>query len=468
MDIEIHPGRLSGSVRAIPSKSQAHRALICASLADGPTAIRCESESDDIAATADCMRALGADIRRMADGYSVRPLTREDRAVSGGLPGAAGVPASSPMADNATLPCGESGSTLRFLLPIVCVLGRSASFVMKGRLSKRPLSPLDELLAAHGCTLSLEDGLLHISGQLTPGRYALDAGVSSQFVSGLLFALPLLGGDSELRLVGQAESFPYIRLTLEMLRRFGVEIKFQDGIFYIPGGPSRAALRRETRGDGASAKGNSSVPFTSPGEVYIEGDWSNAAFWLCAGAVNADGTGGVMCTGLDTASRQGDRAVLDILKQFGCRIETDGSGAVAFGGKLRGIEIDARDIPDLVPILSVVGAAAEGITVIRNAGRLRTKESDRLAAVTDVLRTLGADITETDDGLCIHGGALTGGEVSSSVSSWGDHRIAMTAAIAATICARPVIIRGAEAVNKSYPGFFNDLRALGGSAYTMP
>jgi 3-phosphoshikimate 1-carboxyvinyltransferase len=258
--------------------------------------------------------------------------------------------------------------------------------------------------------------------------------VSSQFISGLLFALPLLDGDSELRLTGQAESFPYIELTQAMLETFGVKAEFDGGVFSIPGGQR----------------------YRSPGVVRVEGDWSNAAFWLGAGAI---GSGSVACAGLDLKSRQGDRAILDILTQFSAKVEGNASAVTVSNGKLRGVEIDARDIPDLVPVLAVIAAAAEGPTVIRNAGRLRAKESDRLASVTAVLRALGADANETDDGLVIHGGAaFRGGEV----LSYGDHRIVMAAAVAATVCAEPVVIHGAEAVNKSYPGFFDDLRSLGG------
>jgi 3-phosphoshikimate 1-carboxyvinyltransferase len=322
---------------------------------------------------------------------------------------------------------------------------------MKGKLPQRPLSPLDDELNSHGCTLSPHgSNPFRITGQLTPGKYALNAGVSSQFISGLLFALPLLAEDSGLRLVGKAESFPYIELTVAMLKIFGIRAAFDGEVFAIPGGQT----------------------YRSPGEVEVEGDWSNAAFWLGAGAIGASAScepkvrrlcvrsfeNKVVCTGLDMQSRQGDRVVLDILTQFGTRIETDGNKVTVCGDTLHGVEIDAQNIPDLVPILAVVASVAEGTTVIRNAGRLRTKESDRLAAVTDVLRGLGANVTETEDGLVIHGGTLAGGEV----SSWGDHRIAMAAAIAATVCAGPVIIRGAEAVNKSYPLFFDDLSKLGG------
>jgi 3-phosphoshikimate 1-carboxyvinyltransferase len=224
-----------------------------------------------------------------------------------------------------------------------------------------------------------------------------------------------------------------------MLEIFGINIGFENMVFSVPGGQV----------------------YRSPGKLQVEGDWSNAAFWLAAGAVAGNG---ITYTGLDVQSRQGDRAMLDILTQFGALITQTETAVTVSGGKLRGIMIDARDIPDLVPILAVVATAADGVTKIRNAGRLRDKESDRLAAVTDVLRGLGANIDERKDGLTIHGGtALTGGQV----SSWGDHRIAMAAAIAATICAEPVVIRGAEAVNKSYPGFFDDLRSLGGTAIAI-
>ncbi|MDR0321450.1 MAG: 3-phosphoshikimate 1-carboxyvinyltransferase [Treponema sp.] len=423
MNVRIQPGQLNGVVQAIPSKSQAHRALVCAALADAPTQINCKGESEDISASIDCLTALGADIRRDTGRFSVIPLNKN---VCEG---------------DASLPCGESGSTFRFLLPVAGALGRSASFLLKGQLPKRPLSPLDDELTAHGCVLSPQgSNPFRITGQLAPGKYALNAGVSSQFISGLLFALPLLGEDSELRLLGKVESFPYIELTMAMLKLFGVHSAFntEGEVFSIPGGQT----------------------YHSPGEVSVEGDWSNAAFWLSAGAIGEES---VTCAGLDLQSPQGDRAILDILAQFGSRVETDANKAAVSGGKLHGIEIDAQNIPDLVPILAVAATAAEGTTVIRNAGRLRTKESDRLAAVTDVLRGLGANVKETEDGLVINGCALTGG----NVSSWGDHRIAMSAAIAATVCREPVVIRDAEAVNKSYPGFFDDMQKLGGSVHIM-
>ena len=416
MNITILPGQLHGAIDAIPSKSQAHRSLICAALADRPTRIECGIESGDISATVACLRALGSDIKHDIGGYTVSPLA--------------------PMpAKPAVLPCGESGSTFRFMLPITGALGRSASFIPLGRLPERPISPLYEELMQHGCLLSPQGSVpFHCSGHLQPGNYSLDAGISSQFISGLLLALPLLDGDSELLLTGCVESYPYIEMTLAMLNVFRVEIEFDGVVFSIPGGQE----------------------YHSPGVVNVEGDWSNAAFWLGAGAI---GAGSVSCVGLDMHSRQGDRAIIDILKKFGARVEFDDSAVTVSGGKLHGTEIDARDTPDLVPITAVVAAAAEGFTVIRNAGRLRDKESDRLAAITEMMRRAGADVTETDDGLLICGGAaLTGGHVSSR----GDHRISMAAAIMATLCTAPVEISGAESVGKSYPGFFDDLQMLGG------
>ena len=430
MDIRIEPRELFGNIRAIPSKSQAHRALICAALAEGKTHIQCESESDDIAATVDCLTALGAKIMRNSDGYLVeRGIARTTQMAS------------------PSLPCAESGSTFRFLLAITGALGRSASFMPKGRLPQRPLSPLYEELAKHGCNLSPQGTVpFNISGQLTPGRYMLDAGVSSQFISGLLFALPLLDKDSELHLTGRAESFSYVEMTLSTLEAFNILIKRSENAFYIPG----------------------KQKYVSPGHIEVEGDWSNAAVWLCAGALSSKG---VTCENLNPRSRQGDRAVTEILSRFGADIKISDSSVAVSRGDLHGIEIDAGDIPDLVPVLAVVAAAAEGTTVVHNAQRLRAKESNRLEAITATLRALGGDACETDDGLTTNGDpALSGCQtingspalLGGAASSFGDHRIVMAAALAASICTSPIIISGTEAVNKSYPGFFNDYQSLGG------
>ena len=439
MNVKIIPRSLSGKVKAIPSKSQAHRALICAALSDKPTRIECGGESNDITATSSCLSALGATITRGHGGYNVHPLNLDSNSAA------------------VSLPCKESGSTFRFLLPVAAALGRKSSFILEGRLPDRPLSPLYEELVRHGCGLSPQGANPFCGeGKLTPGIYSLDAGVSSQFISGLLFALPLLDGDSKLHLTGKIESFPYIELTLSMLEKFCIMFEFKDMTFSIPGNQK----------------------YISPETIYIEGDWSNAAFWLTAGAL---GEKDITCEGLDLQSRQGDKAIKNILAQFGAQIktkpfpphedktdikntvsktETNFCSVTVSGGKLKGIEIDAGDIPDLVPVLAAAAASAEGTTVIRNAGRLRAKESDRLAAISSVLNELGADVRVTEDGLLIKGvSSLKGGKV----SSWGDHRIAMTAAVAASLCIEPVEIHNAQAVNKSYPGFFDDFKLLGGS-----
>ncbi|MCL2324295.1 MAG: 3-phosphoshikimate 1-carboxyvinyltransferase [Actinomycetia bacterium] len=420
-EVTAPSGGLAGTVAAIPSKSAAHRALICAALSEGPSRVVCAGASDDIRVTAACLRDLGAVITELADGFEV----------AGGR--SAGV---------ADLRVGESGTTLRLLLPVVAALGREARFHRAGRLPQRPLSPLYEELVAHGCVLGeacVEP--LTLSGRLGPGVFCLDGGVSSQFFSGLLLAFPLLEGASELRVTGTLESRPYVELTLAAMRASGIEVDFDGTVF------SCAAPQT----------------YRAPRELEVEGDWSNAAFWLCAGAL---GERSVTVTGLDPASVQGDRAVIDILRGFGASVEVEGEavgGAVTVtvrGGTLRGMRVDARDIPDLVPILSLVAAAAEGTTTITGAARLRLKESDRLAAVADVLGALGARIEVCDDGLTIEGGRRL---VGATVDAWGDHRIAMMAAIATTVCDGPVVITGAAAVNKSYPRFFEDFEALGGT-----
>ena len=378
---------ISGTIAAIASKSAAHRLYICAALADSPTEISCQSTSRDIEATKACLAAM----------------QRGER----------------------LLPCGESGSTLRFLLPVAAALGLEVDFLMEGRLPDRPLAPLDAQLEAHGVKLSRpRHELLHVSGKLEPGAFVLPGNVSSQYISGLLFALPLLAETSTLTVTGKVESAPYIAMTLDALGQFGVRPNLEHNVYTI-----------------------SPTPYVSPGTAVVEGDWSNAAFWLCAGALS----GPVTVTGLKPHSLQGDKEVFEILRRFGANTEQHGDAYTVCPGKLRAIDIDAAAIPDLVPVLSVVAAAAEGTTRIYNAGRLRIKESDRIKTVCAMLQNLGAEVEETADGLIIHGGkALTVGAVDSA----NDHRIAMSAAIAATLC--DVTVLGAEAVAKSYPKFWED------------
>ena len=412
MNRRVLPGPRHGSVTVPASKSQAHRLLICAALGREETLLRCDGVSEDIAATIRCLNALGAEIGETPEGLRVRPRTKS--------------------AEMAELPCGESGSTLRFLLPILGALGQEGTFRMEGRLPERPLEPLASLLCTKGMTLRRVGPKLFCRGQLRPGDYAIPGDISSQYISGLLMALPLLPGESRLNVTGQVESADYIAMTEDALEKSGVRWEKRGWEYRIPGSQKPAL----------------------PPEITVERDWSSAAFFLAMGALSP---AGITLGGLDADSRQGDRRVLSILREFGAEIGEGPEGVTARRGKLRGVEIDAAQIPDLVPVLSVVAAAAEGETRFVRAGRLRLKESDRLKTTAAMLRSLGADAAETADGLIIRGrGMLSGGRAEAA----GDHRIAMSAAVAAAASQGEVTVLGAECVKKSYPRFWEDLEAL--------
>ncbi|KUH58457.1 3-phosphoshikimate 1-carboxyvinyltransferase [Tractidigestivibacter scatoligenes] len=433
MDVTIHPAPLHGTIPAIASKSMAHRLLIMAALCPGTTDINCNATSKDIQATVSCLEALGARIASTRLGFRVNPLpgTSATDNIRQAIPGA-------------HLDCGESGSTLRFMLPIVAALGRGGSLDGHGRLADRPLSPLYEELVCHGVTLSTRGKLpLEVSGTLLPGRFSIPGNVSSQFVSGLLMAAPLLSAPSEIVVTEPVESRSYIRLTIRALAEFGIDV----GVTHETVDGNRATVLSVSPARSA----------VSPGTVTVEGDWSNAAFWLAAGAI----AGGVSVSGLDLASAQGDRTILACAAAFGARVSRSGNVASTTPDTLRGRTIDVRDTPDLVPPLAAIAANASGTTVIANAGRLRLKESDRLSTVNKALTAMGASIEEEPDALVIHGnGSLSGGTVDAA----NDHRIAMMAAIAGANAIGPTTIRGAECVAKSYPRFFEDFRTLGGIA----
>lgn len=412
MEKRINPLKACGSIQAVPSKSAAHRALICAAFAQGSCRINCPRSNEDIAATVRCLRALGAEISETQQGFTVKPLAR--------------------LNEQAELDCGESGSTLRFMLSVVTALGVNAKFMRRRHLAKRPLSPLYEVLTAHGAELSAQASEPFCAeGKIKGCAYQIDGAVSSQYISGLLLAMPLLKEPCTLEITGEIASESYINLTLEMMRKFGVCPRREKGIFYFSG--------EET--------------YQAPQEITVEGDWSNAAFFLAMRALKSEE--GVTVRGLDLHSAQGDRAIGELLAEFGAVIEKDeAQGALkADKGTLKGIKIDAAQIPDLVPILAVVAAAAEGRTEIYHAARLRLKECDRLAALRDNLTALGAEIKETADGLIIDGGrALKGARV----RGYNDHRIIMSMAAAALLCDGTVTIDEAEAVSKSYPSFWED------------
>lgn len=413
MRVTITPSQIGGEIKAIASKSQAHRMLICAALGKAKAEIICSEASEDINATVGCLNSLGAVITRNETVYTVVPI---DRTVK-----------------SAALDCGESGSLLRFILPVIGALGISADIKMHGRLPERPLSPLREEMERMGCKIEQNGDVLHCEGQLKSGKYVIDGGVSSQFISGLLFALPLLSGESKIIITGRLQSKKYVDMTLDVQQKFGVEPKPCGNGFVV---------------------GN--CEYISPDDLSVEGDWSNAAFWLTAGALSKKS---IHCFNIMKNSLQGDRAICNVLSELGARVVQNGTSAEVSCMPLSACVVDAADIPDLVPIISVAASVARGKTVIKNAERLRIKESDRLKTVSEMLSVLGADVSETEDGLEIVGREkLCGGEIDAS----GDHRIAMSAAIASIVCENEVVINNAEAVNKSYPLFFEDFKRLGG------
>ncbi len=411
-DVRVYPGSPSGSLTAPPSKSAAHRALICAALAKGESEVTPVSDSTDMEATLGVLAAMGQRAERDGKTVRFRGMPWAERPV--------------------TLNCRESGSTLRFLLPVAAALGLSATFLGEGRLPERPIDVLTEQLSQHSISVTGDGMPFSISGKLTAGVFSLPGDVSSQFISGLLFALPLLSQDSEIHLTTPLESAAYVELTLSALSDAGVQIERTGDAFLVKSGQSYR-----------------------PGQKTVEGDFSNAAFWLCAGAIG----GTIMIDGLEGHSVQGDRAVVELARTFGASISAQTGQITVKSAPLHGIRIDAAPIPDLVPIIAVTAAFAQGDTEIYNAARLRIKESDRLSAVSELIRNLGGEALEFPDRLIIRGnGGLRGGEV----DGMNDHRIVMSAAIAALFCREPVVIRGAQAVRKSYPDFFEDLKRFGG------
>ena len=386
--------------------------LICAALSREPSRLILDGFSADIEATMQCLEALGARCEETANGLSVTPV--------GVCPA------------QARLDVGESGSTLRFLLPVLGALGVQAEIRMHGRLPERPLSPLWEVLEAHGMRLQQDGTILHTDGQLIAGDYSLPGNVSSQFISGLLFALPLLGGNSTLTVTGALQSARYVSMTEQALAEAGILTKKDEPVWQIGGGQR----------------------YASPAVQTVEGDWSNAAFFLCMGALSATG---VTVTGLNSTSLQADRAITEILVRFGAELTVSEDAVTVRRGVLHGITLDAGPIPDLVPVVSCLAALCDGETRVENAARLRLKESDRLQTTAALLSALGGSVRELPDGLIISGrGRLSGG----TADTCGDHRIAMSAAMAACGCEGPVTVSGSECVAKSYPAFWEDFASL--------
>ena len=415
MKVVLSPTELKGKVSAPPSNSCMHRALICAAAADKETVIRCESFSKDTEATMACLRALGAEFD-IKDGFvTVHPINKNNDG-------------------ECVLDCNESGSTLRFMIPFAAALGRKCTFVGAQRLGKRPLKPLLDALREHGVTAEHgEDSFLplKIEGKLTGGVFTLPGDISSQFFTGALLALGVVGGG-RIKAIGRIESAPYIDITADIQRQFGV-----DAV---------------STADGYSVK--EGCLYISPGEFAVEGDWSNGAFWLVAGAIGGE----IDCLNLRKDTLQGDSRVFDILKLMGADIEWSTDGVKVRKSQLHAVEIDCSDIPDIVPILCVAASQAEGTTVFRNIQRLRAKESDRVQTTVDMLCALGGKITFDENNITVTGTPLTGGITRSA----NDHRIAMSSAVASIAAKGDVEIHGAEAVEKSYPDFYEKFTMLGG------
>ena len=401
MDIKITPSLLHGKVTVPPSKSISHRALICAALADGTSVLHNVLDCEDTRATTDALTALGAKISSDGDTTTVTGI-------------------SSPV-QKAEINCRESGSTLRFMIPVAAALGTDTVFSGTANLPNRPITPYLEELPNHGVHFDTDRMPYRISGRLSGGEFPVTGDISSQFITGYMLALPLTGGECTIKLTSELQSRPYAELTADVMSSFGVSVLIGADSFSVPAG-SRFRAR----------------------EYTVEADMSQAAFFLVANAIG----GQTEPVNLNYGSVQGDRVIIEITRDF-----------AANGGKA--FDVHADNIPDLVPILTVLACFAEGTSHITGCGRLRIKECDRLAAISDELNRLGAHIEAGADSLTIQGVKSLHGGV---CLTYSDHRIAMSLAVASQHCTEPLIIRGADCVSKSYPGFFNDFTMLGGKA----
>ena len=412
MNYTIKAGVRSGSVTIPSSKSYAHRQLICAALSDTDTDIVCDGFSKDIIATAECIGALGVKTEFVDNIIRIK----HGQGTEG----------------EAVLPCNESGSTLRFLLPVVGAMGINATFKMADGLAARPVDDLLDVMAAHNVNITKGNNTISLQGKMCAGEFVIPGNVSSQYISGLLMALPLLEGDSRLVITGNIESRDYIKITEDTLHEFGIRFEQSDNEYTVPGNQT----------------------FRSRPKMTVERDWSNAAFFLCMGALTENG---ITLEDMPLKSSQGDREIILILEKIGADIKIRGNAITVKRKELRALTVDASTIPDLVPTIAALASLCEGTTNIINARRLRIKESDRLASTSDMLKALGADIIQFEDGLVITGKKeLVGG----IVESCNDHRIAMAAAVAACGCIGDVTVAGSECIAKSYPKFWEHLEGL--------
>lgn len=412
MNVKITPSPLCGEVSIPPSKSAAHRALICAALGRGESRVEPFCTSKDIRATVACLKALGSDIKEDEKGYTL---------TSGSTP------------EKAEFSFGESGSTARFLLPVAAALGGEFTAKGEGRLPERPMKVLCDLIREHGVEVSSDNLPITLKGKMQGGEFSLPGNISSQYISGLMMAAPLLSEDTVINLTTSLESVGYIDMTIDALENRGVKVEETNKGWKIAGG----------QGYGS-------------GNLKIEGDWSQAAFFMSAAAIGGD----VKISGLDFTSRQGDMAALDVFAAFGADITLENEVLHVRKGTLRGIEVNAADIPDMVPAIAATAAFAKGKTVIRSAERLRIKESDRIKTTLAALEAMGIKTEERPDGMVIYGGEPKGGVIDGA----NDHRIIMAFSVAAAYATGESEILGAEAVEKSYKEFFEDFRGIGGKA----
>lgn len=414
MNLKIYPRKLSGEVGSISSKSDAHRILICSAFCKKETTIRIGQISKDIETTISCLEKMGAKIIKISsDVFKLMPIKFVNQDIK--------------------INVKESGATLRFLLPLIAALSINVEIECEGRLSVRPIEQLLFLLEKHGANYSSRRLPLRAGGKIGGGRYVVDGDISSQFISGILLASPLINENVEVVTTNKCESFGYINMTINTMKKFGISVLKKDSCHFV--------VKNQN--------------YVSPMRIVVEGDWSNSAFWLCAGAIG----GNIQVSNLNINSFQPDKQIVSILEQIGAHVTIDKDKFTVKKENLNGVEVDVSNIPDLVPILAVVASVSNGKTRLYNARRLRFKESDRLQSTAAMLKNLGANIIETEDSLEIIGKSRLKGGI---VSSFNDHRIVMAAAIASCVCESEVIINDFEAVAKSYPTFFEDYKSLGG------
>lgn len=407
----ISPTELKGTLKVQPSKSVAHRAVICASQAKGTSLIRNIALSEDIKATLNALQAMG---------FCSYHVQGDCCTIQGGLKQGK---------KDALVDCGESGSTLRFLIPLAFD-GVKRKFIGQGRLMSRPMQPYEELFSKRG--YHKKKTAIEICGKLRGGSYSLKGDVSSQFISGLLFALPMTEDSSEIMITTTVESKPYINLTQEVQSEFNILSDWREDTIYIPANQTYV-----------------------PSQLEVEGDYSHAAFYVVAAAIN----GCITLEGLKQNSTQGDSEILGIVKCMGADVMWEDGAVTIKSNYLKPVDIDVSQVPDLFPILAVLACATKGRMKLYNAARLRFKESDRLSAMATELETLGADITEFEDSVTICGtGTLKGG----CVRAHGDHRIAMALSIASLIAEEDIVIDTPDVVSKSAPAFFEEFISLGG------